>query len=131
MLRRPPRATRTSPLFPYTTLFRSTSCHGVRPTSEIAHVEKTAISEDHTNGILPAPQLVGHIVCIVGSALIVIGERGSKHVVTDFLTVDVTLGQSKPADVSRRLLDFFLDHAFFTQVQIGGASCRERVCQYL
>src|SRR3546814_11952272 len=33
MIRRPPRPTRTDPLFPYTTLFRSTPCAGVPRTS--------------------------------------------------------------------------------------------------
>src|SRR3546814_6632065 len=31
MVRRPPRATRTDPLFPYTTLFRSRSLHAASP----------------------------------------------------------------------------------------------------
>src|SRR3546814_9985089 len=37
MIRRPPRSTRTDTLFPYTTLFRSSSASPDRPTTHVSH----------------------------------------------------------------------------------------------
>src|SRR3546814_2445319 len=56
MIRRPPRATRTDTLFPYTTLFRS-GAHGEESQIAIAHL---AIDEgDVLDAVEPDPDLEG------------------------------------------------------------------------
>src|SRR3546814_6734092 len=64
MLRRPPRSTRTDPLFPYTTLFRSTvqpggaSGHGRRRDRQLGHgrrpgpAGRCAVGTDRGRGVL-------------------------------------------------------------------------------
>src|SRR3546814_1343527 len=55
MMRRPPRSTRTDPLFPYTTLFRSETAPADAPAEE-AGVEKTGVDAKHEE--MPAPPAV-------------------------------------------------------------------------
>src|SRR3546814_15416878 len=46
MIRRPPRATRTDTLFPYTTLFRS-AVERLRPARHLHHRERAALRRAH------------------------------------------------------------------------------------
>src|SRR3546814_8408751 len=46
MIRRPPRSTRTDTLFPYTTLFRSISAHGVERRIAHSHILARAVGLD-------------------------------------------------------------------------------------
>src|SRR3546814_18855839 len=101
MIRRPPRSTRTDTLFPYTTLFRS-----VRPTPDELQVYKGANwSRPPTlmleDAVLRALEDSGHIGAVA---------RQGSGIAGDYkLVMDV-----------RRF-----------EAEIGRASCRERVCQYV
>src|SRR3546814_11950847 len=101
MIRRPPRSTRTDTLFPYTTLFRS------GPPERPAQVDaKTA--REH------AEMMVGNYV----------SSRGS---FTNFMSLfgllsQATIGLTEDGKISLPALD---------GLEIGRASCRERVCQYV
>src|SRR3546814_11354207 len=103
MLRRPPRSTRTDTLFPYTTLFRSTT-----RLFRLPHLGHSTASD------------------IFASRLVL-----ERH-------VDDELHLGNIAPRHPRLVTVSVDHALehndprlrITE-QIGRASCRERVCQYV
>src|SRR3546814_15860825 len=103
MIRRPPISTRTDTLFPYTTLFRSTGIPGNYLKPSI-----TAAGLDPDN--LPT--------------------AGSEH--SNFGTT-----RSKPwrdiwgAGQGVGSIDSILPVRQIVEKQIGRASCRERVCQYV
>src|SRR3546814_18576752 len=108
MLRRPPRSTCTDTLFPYTTLFRSGS--GRRDEERAAEIEITDTL------------LLKDIPCTLRD------RAGDQH--GDSLASPVHLVEivpqlpDLPADVPGKELALRFD-------QIGRASCRERVCQYV
>src|SRR3546814_13939448 len=107
MIRRPPRATRTDTLFPYTTLFRSLGVNGAGKSTIrriMAGVDKDFVgeawvAEGATVGYLsqepdldPAKDVQGNVIEGLGPL--------------------------------KALMDRFNE-------EIGRASCRERVCQYV
>src|SRR3546814_19132269 len=110
MLRRPPRSTRTDTLFPYTTLFRST------------RDSKTAIFD-----------------------VLVIGDRGEQYLVEMQLANQECFKdrayfydsrmftEQLPRGNAHRFCDIKETHfiGILDFIQIGRASCRERVCQYV
>src|SRR3546814_15498655 len=102
MIRRPPRSTLTDTLFPYTTLFRS------------LHVAQ------HPGHILadcgqhPLEQRKGFLLIFIDRRLLRIGAQ------MDHL----------PERIERRQMLFPVMVERMEQ-QIGRASCRERVCQYV
>src|SRR3546814_19973500 len=101
MIRRPPRSTRTDTLFPYTTLFRS-------PT--------LAVESD------------GRLVAGVTGA-----KRNRLHVVRDtsrHRDFDIAIGHANNVFDRAFARRRDLDTARFIG-EIGRASCRERVCQYV
>src|SRR3546814_17030416 len=105
MIRRPPRSTRTDTLFPYTTLFRSKGRLG---DEDIAgnRLERRA------GGVVPALVVAGHhrpFAPIFQHDL-----RGAEH---------MARRHEAHADIA--------DPALFAIAEIGRASCRERVCQYV
>src|SRR3546814_14567174 len=120
MIRRPPRSTRTDTLFPYTTLFRSRPLRAVllcrlQPRFEdevergfpgAAEPREAGLAED-----LRQPGLAGlraeHQAAAVGDRVRA-ADRGGGGVV-------------HPRDGRDVVLD----------PEIGRASCRERVCQYV
>src|SRR3546814_19181692 len=101
MIRRPPRATRTDTLFPYTTLFRS----HLKTTDRRA--ERLALFH------------VGH-GCIVGGT----GQADRLRGDTDATGIEHTHGIAKA-------LALGADAILHRHLEIGRASCRERVCQYV
>src|SRR3546814_18132714 len=113
MIRRPPRSTRTDTLFPYTTLFRS----------------------------LSVPRLLVLNVLEMLYALLV-GRRGQARDVLSSWTWNLRrLGEIRAARSQvkgfRGIPDRELNDAMISgsarisqYVQIGSASCRDRVCQY-
>src|SRR3546814_17718293 len=113
MIRRPPRSTRTDTLFPYTTLFRSQSI-GAVPLKNAVHV-------------LPHSQ---ESATAFGSLMAEIVDNGGE---ATLIEARLLAGQSD-ADV-RALFDAARreDYEEIARVarQIGRASCRERVCQYV
>src|SRR3546814_4353686 len=52
MIRRPPRSTRTDTLFPYTTLFRSESGNGLRPSDDLREMLDYSSADDRLVGIV-------------------------------------------------------------------------------
>src|SRR3546814_17791946 len=101
MIRRPPRSTRTDPLFPYTTLFRSR-------TPVLAHHRLPRCRPN----LYPAgnreqsPPVAAHRArCVAACEKAVIG------------VIDELFCEHRPELLPRE--------------EIGRASCRERVCQYV
>src|SRR3546814_17803694 len=109
MIRRPPRSTRTDTLFPYTTLFRS-----------YFNQYGTDIRETHCEIDYHAPARLDE--------LITIAARISRFGRTNF-----TLHCGIFRD-NERLTDIEISYAHLdtdSGQQIGRASGRERVCQYV
>src|SRR3546814_21180974 len=108
MIRRPPRSTRTDTLFPYTTLFRS---------------------DDHSmQHFVTIVKMLSRISGVVSTLLILL----SIIVVCQMIFQRQVLGQSTIWQTE--FVIFSLIAATFVgapYVQIGRASCRERVCQYV
>src|SRR3546814_18465735 len=104
MIRTPPRATRTDTLFHYTTLFRS-----LDRSDGIDHGQTGELS---AQGELGLPVFVGTMQCSTQAVI----ERALK----------VPLLAPKPGDV------YIVNDPYLGGThQIGRASCRERVCQYV
>src|SRR3546814_16888745 len=113
MIRRPPRSTRTDTLFPYTTLFRSRP----KQTDKLlaCRAPKGPPAPHGAPGLLlyrPAPHRPDAAHCRKDS------------------------NSSQPAAMARRLRDWSAAQPSSapsgpSMPQIGSASCRERVCQYV
>src|SRR3546814_18025535 len=135
MIRGPPRSTRTETLFPYTTLFRSLA-------DEAAEVVCAHPRQQ------PGPQSEpGRADRGIGRAATdVLGERG--HVLeppADLLAVQVDAGATDGHQLTlmlrrrhagrplpdRRRPSPAMNVKYILFLQIGRASCRERVCQYV
>src|SRR3546814_19729472 len=104
MIRRPPRSTRTDTLFPYTTLFRSL---------------------DSKSFISALSRLSGDTIFVSRSPLRKAGD--------DFYSIqDITpeQGASSAGECVVRIRNVENVADDFAQ-EIGRASCRERVCQYV
>src|SRR3546814_11514534 len=112
MIRRPPRSTRTDTLFPYTTLFRSGAAIGHR-----LHDQR---------GFEPAERDAARFLADVDRREAEIGgfldDIARKNVL--FVPLGRVRGDAIGGEAARECLDFAL-------VEIGRASCRERVCQYV
>src|SRR3546814_20360183 len=103
MIRRPPRSTRTDTLFPYTTLFRSCAAHlGVDP-DEMGFAARPGL---RTQGFARSWNAVVFDRASGGA-----GFSGS-----------IGIDPVGMLTAARNALDC---------TQIGRASCRERVCQYV
>src|SRR3546814_15247745 len=112
MIRRPPRSTRTDTLFPYTTLFRSTTC-GV-----------------HTHGVwdraIPATFEWGFFEDLP--------EQPDRWTYRTIATHGEMWGlRFVFAEPPSAVVDFSRTGTLLTGrgQEIGRASCRERVCQYV
>src|SRR3546814_11073661 len=121
MIRRPPRSTRTDTLFPYTTLFRSAEGVGGQALDQPAALD----AADRR-----APAELGEGV----------GDLGAQRVGCVHPQVAVVLLAADVLGVVERLYRIGVgpvgqaaEHARHGQadVEIGRASCRERVCQYV
>src|SRR3546814_13738836 len=108
MIRRPPRSTRTDTLFPYTTLFRSVL---VRCFALIVALT------------IPALLWVVPRYGVVGAAAVWLGFQAiSLSVISPLVHRKVLRGETRIWLLNDILLPF---------AEIGRASCRERVCQYV
>src|SRR3546814_16044274 len=114
MIRRPPRSTRTDTLFPYTTLLRSLAPTAVEPdigANRVRNVDAQRLLQ------LPRARLEG-----IGAA----GKRADRAQIDH-------IGRKL---VFRRLFEIggdlhVLAAADRAAFEIGRASCRERVCQFV
>src|SRR3546814_6576079 len=65
MIRRPPRSTRTDTLFPYTTLFRSTTkAKAAGPTSRASPCARCWRSEEHTSELQSLMRISYAVFCL-------------------------------------------------------------------
>src|SRR3546814_12918829 len=109
MRRRPPRSTLTDTLFPYTTLFRS------RSAGREAEVENASAVLEDPRGYLAGGWLVAGTDVDASQVGVCVDQTGQDRAA--FCIQDDV--------VARGALDSDLDD------QIGRASGRERVCQYV
>src|SRR3546814_14481252 len=101
MIRRPPRSTRTDTLFPYTTLFRSTSWNQIVGSSIVYGFFQLS----HGNRVCDLPSTKPQLIIAMFS----------------FLPIG-----SDPSKVDPLPRAIYSVHS-----KIGRPSCRERVCQYV
>src|SRR3546814_13712995 len=125
MRRRPPRSTRIDTLFPYTTLFRSP------PPWRDAAIRGTVYPGSLGNPMQRKRVRIAWRLCSVWLALAlwVAGPALSSPVTIDQSTVKLDL-----RDETSWFLDAQADQSatsMFERVEVGRASCRERVCQYV
>src|SRR3546814_16663427 len=122
MLRRPPRSTRTDTLFPYTTLFRSGGRAGKSDSPHVGPAHRMGRARRK------------------GSRLAARQQSSLGHVMLNALSVDVEDWFQVGAFESTIKRDDWdgLNHrvernsdAVLALLEIGRASCRERVCQYV
>src|SRR3546814_18133611 len=109
MIRRPPRSTRTDPLFPYTTLFRSGGplLDNLNLFNElITRLSDAGYASDDIQWAenTKPPE---HAEEFATETIFVICNSGMKHT------------------IARKIFDKCME------AKIGRASCRERVCQYV
>src|SRR3546814_17223684 len=105
MIRRPPRSTRTDTLFPYTTLFRS---------------KQTAIGVTvQRNTQCCAAALHGDF------------QRIEMRRATTSVDVEAIGMIADDGDVSAEFLEYGRSDPVCSAIEIGRASCRESVCQYV
>src|SRR3546814_12008366 len=118
MIRRPPRSTRTYTLFPYTTLFRSTVLTGTLNPATGAYTVVQNAPIVHAEGLNENNQefTFGYQV-----------TDGDGDTATGSLNVSVDDDTpiAGPSTLST------VDEGGLAGGQIGRASCRERVCQYV
>src|SRR3546814_14549035 len=108
MIRRPPRSTRTDTLFPYTTLFRSRVDH-------LTGSDVEAGDAAHVDVLLELDlEVVDPLGLRIGAA---VGHDGGDQLIEHG---EELLGLGHEVGLALELAD-----------EIGRASCRERVCQYV
>src|SRR3546814_15291024 len=108
MIRRPPRSTRTDTLFPYTTLFRSLGgdlgdLGGLLAQAQDMLAAQADAAEREVEGV-------------AGGGVVRIRATGTGQVLAVTIAPEVV----DPDDVG-----------MLEDLEIGRASCRERVCQYV
>src|SRR3546814_18471463 len=121
MIRLPPRSTRTDTLFPYTTLFRS---HGIRLFAVLRSVE----FHDQFHGYAAEVGDVGWDR-VLAPALQAIQLPAAQVLPELLLGIGHVAAQTACIPERGRWQRWF-DCRHFA-VQIGRASCREGVCQYV
>src|SRR3546814_12583982 len=107
MIRRPPRSTRTDTLFPYTTLFRSSAEEHHFGEDEPRHCP--AIGTIDLRAVVAAFALAHHVA-----------EPKEDH-----------RNRQRAAKIDRQRAHVIILEPARNARQIGRASCRERVCQYV
>src|SRR3546814_14745071 len=107
MIRRPPRSTRTDTLFPYTTLFRSRG--SARAETRTARMEDVVTR--HHESLTELGRMLGQESDTI--------SRGLRQQVD---AVRGLIGQAQ---------DTLQSAGARVVAEIGRASCRERVCQYV
>src|SRR3546814_20825784 len=113
MIRRPPRSTRTDTLFPYTTLFRSGWSALIY--ADLDGLKQLNDQQGHDRGDESLKAFAGTVRRTIREGDVLARMGGDEFVIFMKLR-DEEAGQA----VARRL-----------HQEIGRASCRERVCQYV
>src|SRR3546814_17193547 len=130
MIPRPPRSTRTDTLFPYTTLFRSAQAvlpstvpnSGTTDRAIAAWLLPTALGGAATTGV--ATDYVPEEAAIPIGLLGLSSTKAGREALEKLL-----LGRSETArSIGNKVYD---NRAIGGNIQIGRASCRERVGQYV
>src|SRR3546814_11283317 len=117
MIRRPPRSTRTDTLFPYTALFRS-------------HHHLIAVRAGDADGARSARAAHEARILVIIASFIGVGAALTRAAETD--VGEIGFGTVKAAADRYLLMDPGNEVSVWRQTeQIGRASCRERVCQYV
>src|SRR3546814_17013215 len=121
MIRRPPRSTRTDTLFPYTTLFRSADADDHREDHDL---------DPRTDDVAQHP--FGEERCAVPQCERHKDEAGeARELELQYRDEELdreneaSCNDDHPGDHEHRDLDEMVEE------EIGRASCRERVCQYV
>src|SRR3546814_17509482 len=125
MIRRPPRSTRTDTLFPYTTLFRSALT--LKSAIETAHATIHQVAQSQ-------PQCAGMGTTIVVAALH--DDRIAIAYVGDSRLYRLRHGALEQITRDHSLLEEMIARGHYSRedaqrLEIGRASCRERVCKYV
>src|SRR3546814_15230211 len=125
MMRRPPRATRTDTLFPYTTLFRAWGFVTVRGLAAGIVVASVATASPWL-GPVWSGLLLGFPTTLTASAWMLYGHYGR-----DFTAATLNAAQPSMVVYASFCLALYLFAGPLDAVaaEIGRASCRERVCQ--
>src|SRR3546814_14779354 len=124
MIRRPPKSTRTDTLFPYTTLFRSCPLDGEGQDVPRRREVRCAVLVDVLERVARGPELgIFHVGAPSGSCYLPAARAA------DWMVRSISRGLSPActAASARRVRSSLVAPS----VQIGRASCRERVCQYV
>src|SRR3546814_18660355 len=119
MIRRPPRATRTDTLFPYTTLFRSRDQKRFsgRVDRYLSYYPSTTTSMISPSVEFSLPR---------DWSLTIGGSHGKDEYVENTRTHFL---DSRPSTLTSDAC--YCNESQSYEVEIGRASCRERVCQYV
>src|SRR3546814_19155133 len=123
MILRPPRSTRTDTLFPYTTLFRA----------DIDRMFVSLVPPDYdlTEAALAAPvegwAEMSAITCTGSGSVLAIGDAMLPEHGLGIANGYDDSYHLTPARVVRQMVAL----GYRGDVEIGRASCRERVCQYV
>src|SRR3546814_12939165 len=121
MIRRPPRATLTDPLLPYTSLFRSGDAPHLQRLSLVPDLDRLVVLEHQPDErFSAAEQQIDHIASVTGAS----GAIESS-------LYEAARAEGVPMAI---LMDTYrvLGHAVdFQRDKIGRASCRESGCQYV
>src|SRR3546814_12035865 len=119
MIRRPPRSTRTDTLFPYTTLFRSAQL------ADVADADR-----QHRRRAEGDPARAGEGKGGVGDVLF--GDRFQHRARLGAAEIDDRVsGSDLYQEGGTVFWQVAVDPVRVVHAEIGRASCRERVCQYV
>src|SRR3546814_19968851 len=115
MIRRPPRSTRTDTLFPYKTLFRSIPA---------LKLETNYFNIRYRNRVVnPITSVLGLFTNPIYSTLITLSPTPAQ--------LDALISPAVGAFGLQNVTGTPYDPTTVYAVEIGTASCRERVCQYV
>src|SRR3546814_14463103 len=131
MIRRPPRSTRTDTLFPYTTLFRSGGLHR-RLRLKALRLLRLLLVFSHA--LLEAFDALGDIAHHVGKPALAEQQHHDDANYQPMPDAERTHGNSPIPQGSPPIAAAVATgdrRAFIDPLQIGRASCREGVCQYV
>src|SRR3546814_13355374 len=123
MILRPPSSTRTDPLFPYTTLFRSAAASSSAPRPPRRRPAADGMAETGA----PRHQSLGFLL------LYALAWAGGAMAYVPFLTILLPARMTALVGVSdvEYLGYVTFCGAVAARLALGRASCRERVCQYV